>query len=46
MIVREINDWNNSQKLLKTSVKDLLPIKIKKVFSNGFFTKIEQNRQL
>lgn len=32
MIVREINDWNNSQKLLKTSVKDLLPIKIKKVF--------------
>ena len=46
MIVREINDWNNSQKLLKTSVKHLLPIKIKKVFSNCFFTKIEQTRQL
>ena len=39
IIVSAINASNNSQKLLKTSLRHLSPIKIKKILSGAFFSK-------
>ena len=39
IIVSAINAWNNSQKLLKISLRHLSPNKIKKILSDAFFSK-------
>ena len=39
IIVRAINEWNNSQKLLKIYLRHLSPNKIKKILSGTFFSK-------
>ena len=39
IIVSAINAWNNSQKLLKISLRHLSPNKIKKILSDAFFAK-------
>ena len=39
IIVSTINAWNNSQKLLKISLMDFSPNKIKKNLSDAFFAK-------
>ena len=38
IIVIAINAWNNSQKLLKISLRYLFPNKVKKVLSDAFFS--------
>ena len=39
IVVSAINAWNNSQKLLKISLRHLSPNKIKKILSDAFFSK-------
>ena len=40
IIASAINAWNNSQKLLKISLRHLSPNKIKRILSDAFFFKV------
>ena len=46
IVVRVINAWNNSQKLLKICFRHLSPNKIKNILSEVYLQSIEMNCQL